>query len=168
MQKEVSMPFRTPEPPKPPQQQEDDRPPLLRLGGLYPNQKGNALTGNINILYQSRQDEPTLGERWVELLQQCVRENRPLRVLVFENIGKWAGKQRAPYTLHVCLGRPFQESAPVQEPPRQQDPNSYQSYEEAPEPDEPEPEPPAPPPPPRLRSLEPTPRPPVRRVAPRR
>ena len=158
------MPFRHPQPPRSPQPNVDpDRPPLLKLGGLYPSKSGKALTGNINLLYQDRQGSPSVGTQWVELLQQCVQENLPIRVLVFENNGQFGGAHRAPYTLHVCLGAPWQEQPTSPPPPELLE--GHATYEDAPEgeqePDEPEP-------PARLRTPEPTPRPPVRRVAPRR
>ena len=158
------MPFRHPQPPRSPHPNVDpERPPLLKLGGLYPSKSGKALTGNINLLYQDRQGSPSVGTQWVELLQQCVQENLPIRVLVFENNGQFGGAHRAPYTLHVCLGAPWQEQPTSPPPPELLE--GHATYEDAPEnerePDEPEP-------PARLRAPEPTPRPPVRRVAPRR
>ena len=174
------MPFRHPQPPRSPHPNVDpERPPLLKLGGLYPSKSGKALTGNINLLYQDRQGSPSVGTQWVELLQQCVQENLPIRVLVFENNGQFGGAHRAPYTLHVCLGTPRQEQATSPLPGTKtgrtrgtgseadllEAPEGHATYEDAPEgeqePDEPEP-------PARLRTPEPTPRPPVRRVAPRR
>ena len=160
------MPFRHPQPPNSSPQQpntDPERPPLLKLGGLYPSKSGKALTGNINLLYQDRQGVPSIGTQWVELLQRCVQENLPIRVLVFENNGQWGGAHRAPYTLHVCVGTPKQEQ-PTSPPPSELL-EGHATYEEAPE-DQPEPGEPEPPT--RLRTPEPTPRPPVRRVAPRR
>jgi len=158
------MPFRRPpEPPKEAQQPSEERPPLLKLGGLFPSKSGNALTGNVNLWYKTRQGEASVGTKLAELLQQCAKENRPVRVLVFENTGKWGGKGHAPYSLHVCLGNVLQkQDTPTAE---FQQPEGYPTYEDAPdEPLEPDtPEPPA-----IFRTPEPTPRPPVRRVAPRR
>ncbi len=162
------MPFRHPQPPRSPQPDnprpnvDPDRPPLLKLGGLYPSKSGKALTGNINLLYQDRQGSPSVGTQWVELLQQCVQENLPLRVLVFENNGQWSGAHRAPYTLHICVGSPRQERPASPPPPDlpEEHPDD-EAPDNQPEPDEPEP-------PARLRTPEPTPRPPVRRIAPRR
>ena len=158
------MPFRHPQPPRSPHPNVDpERPPLLKLGGLYPSKSGKALTGNINLLYQDRQGSPSVGTQWVELLQQCVQKNLPIRVLVFENNGQFGGAHRAPYTLHVCVGTPRQEQPASPPPPELLE--GHATYEDAPEgeqePDEPEP-------PVCLRTPEPTPRPPVRRVAPRR
>lgn len=143
------MPFQQipPSPPLEPQTDSADPSPLLRLGGLFPTQSGKALTGNVNLSYVGRDQDATIGERLIQILEKCIQENRPLRFVIFENQGKFGNK--VPYILNVTIGR---------------SPGEYTTTGESLSPEAP----PPPPPPQTTPRTEPTPRPPIRRIAPRR
>ena len=99
----------------------------------------------------------TLADLLSSMIDEGLKTERPLRLLIFENKGR-EGKARAPYTACITFGRPLsqRQSWTPETPTTRNDedtPQWYQPREDA--------EPEGPPPPP-----EPTPRP--RRTAPRR
>ena len=135
------MPF----PRRTPKAQPQDREPLLRLGGLYPNDSGTSIMGNVHVGSPRRGEEVPLGTDLIDLIERAMEQQRPLRLLIFEDNGKFPNAP--PYTIHATLGRANGESQATAEP---------EAVEEAPAP--------APPPPP----FPTAPARPMRRTAPRR
>lgn len=106
------MPF-TP-PPEVPNSSGKDEEKLFRVASLWPSKAGNALMGNAFVAGGRRPDDPEgpqMGEQLIELIQQCMESGRKLRVLVFENVGKYGRKSSAPYTIYVRTGD-IQEAQP--------------------------------------------------------
>lgn len=110
------MPFGRPTPPpsSPPPSPGQNYPKddLLKLGGLYPSKSGKALTGNIHINEPRRGASEPFGVILIDLIQQAMEEQRPLRFLVFESTFP---DSRSPYTLNITLGNP--------RPPRGEEPD---------------------------------------------
>lgn len=97
------MPFNNPPRQDDPPQ---DREPLLRAGGLYNSKTGNALTGNINLLYVDR-DGTRFGDRLMAMIEEAMNRGVPLRALVFESRPFPDGQPpRSPYMLNFGYGRP--------------------------------------------------------------
>lgn len=94
-------------PPAPGQQGNGDttRAPLMRLGGIYPDRNGKSLGGSIRLNVPRRGSPMPFGHEIIQLIQTAMAQNLDLRLIVFEDNGRF-GDKAAPYTAHFTLDRP--------------------------------------------------------------
>lgn len=142
--------YRDPNDPKP-----------VRLGPLWYSKSGNTMMGNVNVTYQNKHGE-FIGDTMMQMIQDAMDRNVPLRFLIFENNGKF--REPGDGSLHVTFGNPPRQSdtqsdgrnqpqpqpqrfrrnpgpppPPFPEPPQEEE---YQdSIPDDSDPDQPEPEP---------------------------
>lgn len=90
------MPFQYPSASRSPR---PDGPPLISAGGLFPSRSGKALVGSINLDYVDTRVGTPVSTQLLNLIDQCLKEKRQLRVLIFEQF-----QGRVPYTLNFTIG----------------------------------------------------------------
>lgn len=62
------------------------------------------MTGNMGVNWHSNKYGKKIGEVLIEMIEDAMNQDIPLRFLVFENTGKF-GNERGDATLHVTFGQ---------------------------------------------------------------